>query len=514
MRPLSLDVRNKCLKLSRKLVRLLSRRVRSLRSVSFAALRVSRRRSSGSPFHSVHKKIRKPSSVPSLTSKRPIADVARIPPELWLLIFREATRITPDPLDTAREVSFLSREQSPACQLEAYRANIKLKLSLACVCRRWNSLMREFLYEFVWINRGTQAKALAHTLLLEDVRGAPVSSGWYIRRLHIETSMLDRCAPIDVRNILDYASQLVIYTDHHSVKQNVFAQDPRCSTETIFSLLAQSSKDLRRLSWKNYDETPLYIQMSALFDRPSAIEYLEITTCSPVQAAYGTPPDFPAIELPALRSLKVEVDDYTFSIFAAWRMPKLQSLSVVSCEFNYRGRGFSSFFQEHGPSLRQLELGHSSSLVESHMLNLARPEFELAKWCPNLREFICSADAEWHWQTPDWIPPHVLLPTHRRIEFIGIRGIDKRLAELDDTFTLLEQMLSLQRAAFPNLRFIRDLSPESHALRTQRPSSRVAAFWERLLKTCQEQGVWLEDFHGVNITSRALKRASLDLAAL
>ncbi|KAH8111314.1 hypothetical protein DFH11DRAFT_1614443 [Phellopilus nigrolimitatus] len=196
----------------------------------------------------------------------------------------------------------------------------------------------------------------------------------------------------------------------------------------------------------------------------------------------GHLPHFSAIELPALRSLKVEVDDYTFSIFAAWRMPKLRSLSVVSCEFNYRGQGFL-FFQTHGSAI--------SSLIESHVLDLARPELELAKWCPNLCEFICSADAEWHWQTPDWIPPHVLLPTHPTVEFIGIRGIDKRLGERDDTFMLLEQLSSLQRAAFPSLRFIRDLSPESHALRTYRPSARVATFWTRLLMTCQEQGVWL-----------------------
>lgn len=108
----------------------------------------------------------------------------------------------------------------------------------------------------------------------------------------------------------------------------------------------------------------------------------------------------------------------------------------------------------------------------------------------------------------------VLLPTHPRIEFIGIRGIDIRLREFDDTFTLLEQLGSLQRAAFPNLRYIRDLSPESHALRTNKPSTRISTFWSRLLKTCQEQGVWLEDYHGVNITSRALKRASLIIGGL
>lgn len=464
---------------------------------------------------------------------RPVIDESRLPPELWLQILREATRMTPDPFDSTQTgLSFLEREPSPECELEAYKTNIRDKLNLTLVSRRWHALMREYVYEFVWISHGTQAKALAHTLLLEDLRGAPVSSGWYIRRLHIETSTLDRCAPIDIRNILDYASQLVVFTDKHSVKQNMFAPaDPRCSPEMLLSLLSQSSKDLRRLSWKNYDEQPLHIHMTPLFhtNRPSAIEYLEITSCSPdyASAAFNMNSksgvlNFPAIELPALRALKVELDDFTFSILAAWNLPKLTALSVVSCEFNYGGLGFTSFFQKHGASLTQLELGHSSSLIESqvpHQLNV-----QLVQWCPNLREFICSAEAEWHWQTPDWIPPHVLLPTHPKIEFIGIRGIDKRLADvdtnlhgsdttgIDDTFMLLEQLSSLQRAAFPSLRFIRDLSPESHAMRTQRPSIRVINFWSRLLKNCQEQSVWLEDLHGVNITNRALKRASVDVS--
>ena len=32
----------------------------------------------------------------------------------------------------------------------------------------------------------------------------------------------------------------------------------------------------------------------------------------------------------------------------------------------------------------------------------------------------------------NWIPPHVLLPTHPlKVEFIGIRGIDKWLGDVD-----------------------------------------------------------------------------------
>ena len=419
----------------------------------------------------------------------------------------------PDPLDTSRNNFFLQVEQLGPSQLEYYEDSMRMKRDLALVCKQWNTLSRMYLYEFIWISRASQATMLARTLRMEDRKGYP-SSGRYIRRLHIQTSTFHRCAPVDIKAILDFASQLLIFTDCHSIKQSCFEpMDPCCSSQMMFSNIARHNKQLKYLKWTNYDDLFFQMRMPTPFSTPQFLEYLDLSSCSgDLLASFAPDRKALAIDLPALRALKVEVDDFAFAIFASWYMPLLQFLSVVSCEFNYHGRGFSLFFQAHGSRLVQLELGHSSSLVESHVHTLDRQPFPLAAWCPNLRELICSADAEWHWQTPDWIPPHVLLPTHPTIDFIGIRGIDARLKEMDDTFTLLEQLSSLQRAAFPSLRCIRDLSPESHAMRTCRPSQRITNFWTRLVKRCQEQGVWLEDLNGVNITSRALKRASLDVA--
>ncbi|TDL27466.1 hypothetical protein BD410DRAFT_421655 [Rickenella mellea] len=460
------------------------------------------------PF--ANKAAKRPTTGPLQTPFR--FDPSRIPTEIWLRILREATSFPSHLFDTPHEPSFLEQEKCRARRLPAYYGNLFTKRSLALVSHRWNSFSREFLYEFVWISSAAQAKALAHTLLMEFVRGVPQSSGWYIRRLHIETSTLNRCDPIDITTILDYAPRLTNYSDRQSVKRSVYeSSDPRCSSQTHFSLLAQSNKELRRLAWTNYDDLPIYMHMESLLTKPSVLEYLEIISTSLSCVSFAPYLDTPHITLPALRSLKVEVDDFTFALLAAWDIPKLEALSVVSCEFNYSGRGFSAFFQAHGDHLHQLELGHSSSLVESQAPTRDPEPLSLAKWCPNLRELICSADTEWHWQTPDWIPPHILLPTHPKIEFIGIRDIDKRLVETDDTFTLLEQLCSLQRDAFPALRYIRDLSMESHVMRTYRPSTRIVNFWMQLLKRCQEQGVWLEDLKGVNITTRTLKRASMDI---
>ncbi|KZT25468.1 hypothetical protein NEOLEDRAFT_1178266 [Neolentinus lepideus HHB14362 ss-1] len=450
----------------------------------------------------------------------------RLPPEIWLLILREATIPTYDPLDTSQELSFLD---SPALRQADYRTCMHIKRDISLVSRSWHAMSLSLLYEFVWVSRAAQAKALAHTLLLQEVTTGD-TCGRFIRRLHIQTSVLERCPPADLRTIVSYAPQLIIFTDHQSIQRNRYEEpDPKCSPEKICSLLAHPNNKLRRLSWTTYDDTPFHLDMSPLLSHPTVhLEYLELSSCSPNFSAI-LPQAVRSVSIPNLRSLKVSLDNVTFAVLAKWEMPLLTNLSVVSADYSYAGPGFAAFFEQHGHKIRQLELGHSSALVEEYVL--ARPHhatshhpIRLADWCPNLREFICSADAEWHWQTPDWIAPHVLLPTHPTLEFIGIRDFDTRLkndaalpwatSTSDDApfFPLLEQMGSLLwKEAFPRLRYVRDLSEESHRMRVHHPENRVVSFWAKVIKRCSVRGVWLEDYMGVNITLRTLKRASLNL---
>jgi hypothetical protein len=362
-------------------------------------------------------------------------------------------------------------------------------------------------------------------------------SGRFIRSLHIETPTLERCAPNDLRTILDYSPELVLYSDYHSIRRNFYGDscDPRSSPQELFSALAHPKNNLRRLAWTNYDDVSFHFHMSPTLETTAAnLQYLELSVCSPHSPSIFSEPAedahvlstcIPVITLPALRTLKVTLDNATFAVLAAWVMPELTNLSVVSSDFSYAGTGFSKFFHMHGLKIGQLELGHSSSTIEEHYLtHTQNPQpITLADWCPNLREFICSADAEWNWQNPDWIAPHILLPTHPRLEFIGIRDIDKRLVDdaavspswsiWDDApfFPLLEQVGTLlHRSAFPALMYIRDLSETSDAMR-RHPQARVNKFWTKVLLRCQERKVWLEDFMGVNVTIRDLKRAGLNL---
>ncbi|KAL6303286.1 hypothetical protein BKA93DRAFT_346419 [Sparassis latifolia] len=461
------------------------------------------------------------------------ASVPYIPPEVWGLIIHHACLLDYDPLVSISQLSFLD---SAASHLACYRAVMRIKTTLSLVCQSWHHFAQPYLFEFVWISSAAQAKVLARTLLIEYISSSDHgTSGKYIRRLHIETPALERCAPADLRTILEYSPNISVYSDYHSVQRGVGdgAADPRCSPEAILRLVTHPK--MRRLSWTSYDDLPFELRMSPfLTNVATRLEYLELSSRS--STLRGPSPDhveFPAMAvcLPSLRALKVSLDNNTFAVLASWDMPALTNLSVLSSDFSYTGTGFAQFFHAHGLKLRQLELGHSSSLVEEyylttphHLLQMQQshtqpPPVPLAEWCPNLREFICSADAEWHWRSPDWIAPHILLPAHPCVEFIGIRDIDTRLLEDPavphapaDTpyFLLLEQMSSiLCHDAFPSLRFVRDLSTESHRMRTVRPSERVLGFWSRVVQKCHERAVWLEDCEGVNITQRALKRAAL-----
>ncbi|KAG6840124.1 hypothetical protein C0991_008714 [Blastosporella zonata] len=500
-------------------------------------------------------------------SEPPRSTLPYLPPELWNLILRHATSSFSD---SPRTVSFLSLAHSH-CHLHRrlanYRATMRTKADLTLVCKDWHTYAQDVLYESVWISCASEARSLALAL---TGTGVSAHSGKFIRHLHIETPTLERCDPADLRTILDSAPRLEVYSDYRSVRRNGYNEksDPRSTPRELLSTLAHPNNSLRRLSWTNYDDVSFHLHMSPMLETTTAnLEFLELTFCSThLQASCSVEtlftPEAITLTFPALRSLKVTLDNDTFAVLATWTMPSLRNISVLSADFSYASSGFSQFFRVHGPKLTQLEFGHSSSTIEEHYLtqppatNTPQPfSIPLAAWCPNLVEFICSADAEWNWQHPDWIAPHVLLPTHPSLQLIGIRDIDKRLREDDGAqeqryFGLLEQIGSLlQRDAFPSLRYIRDMSWESDKMRrgvgdvyvtdngsamsrfgllsrmrrqgldeeeplVSRETRQVLKFWESVLARCRAAGVWLEDHAGVNVTMRDLRRAEAGKGAV
>ncbi|KAF9031608.1 hypothetical protein BJ165DRAFT_1358244, partial [Panaeolus papilionaceus] len=406
--------------------------------------------------------------------------------------------------------------------------------------------------------------------------------GTYIKRLHVETLPLDKCSPHDLLLILQHCPNLEVFEDWRSVRRAMFrlvvGGDERVPFASEGMGRHVAARPLKRVCWTNYDydvgdferggglggsEMGMSTPTLGMGVSGASLANLELelqmngtssTSMHDAQAQSYT------LTLPALSSLKATLDNATFFILSTWDLPVLRNLSVIAADFGYAGKGFKRFFEVHGGKVRQLELGHSSGEVEEWWVVVnphANPNNQppntdassspfavpLNTYCPNLTEFICCADAEWNWTSPDWIAPHVLMPRHEGLEVIGVRGLERRLrgdlgeavgrrgGDVDEVgergmslraalrlrglredpyFMLLQQFGSLlRREAFPGLLKVRDMSPESDWVRrvVARANGRiVGAFWERVVERCEARGVVLEDWRGGEVRRGAVGR--------
>ncbi|KAL1741368.1 hypothetical protein HDZ31DRAFT_45588 [Schizophyllum fasciatum] len=427
------------------------------------------------------------------------------------------------------------------------------KMALMLTSHRFASIATQHLFHTVYISHKEQARLLAQRLQAPD---AQENIGIHIRVIRIAPvparrsgkaaqqdafssdsvfdpstycsgyqspayggydspipSVFDRIDARDVRTILLHAPNLEVYEDHAGVRYSLFDAGGQCTPEAVLDILA--SRQLTRLAWTTYAHpmplAPALVRMSTTL-RWLELQCLENEDADEFGALdeYGIPQhdvsamnggmEADAVCLAELQTLKLTLSNPTLKLLAAWRLPKLRNLSILASDFAYAGQGFGAFFESHGTRIRQLELGHSSAIIEEYWLSrgleagapggiLRGREGLLAGWCPNLKEFICSADAEWNWHDPDRIRPHTLLKAHPTLLFIGVRDIEKRLR--DDLelaherrrgrrgpqgvevhsyaeqvgndgeevfFRLLEQMQSLLRKGdFPALKFVRDM---------------------------------------------------------
>ncbi|KAF6741513.1 hypothetical protein DFP72DRAFT_833206, partial [Ephemerocybe angulata] len=501
-----------------------------------------------------------------------------LPPELWIYIFHLATSpshpfLSSSIVTPSTPISFMEYPSSHSHLIPQYNAAMAFKCSLTHVCRLWHDLMQEVLFEFVWITKGKDASRIVELL---DARAFTYpfdtrSVGRHIRRIHIETPPRELCSPQDIIRLVELSPGLVIFSDFQSIRRNptfhIFStplRDSDCHQaadhRVLSALLDPPHRDpgLRRLSWTNYDyengdyEAGMRYYLRVFGPKieraQDRLEFLELTLS---KSSVGAAP----LHLPALRSLKVTLDNITFAVLASWDIPVLQNLSVISADFSYAGDGFAQFFISHGEKIVQLELGHSSGEVEEFWIaggpgandgtnQTPHTLPAIATWLPNLKQLIVSADAEWDWQNPNVIAPHVLIPSHPTLDFIGIRDLQRRIYEglerveardadrlarggkpdalpppdappvegFDPWFALIAQFSGLaQREAFPKLKYIRDLSWESGAMRNDGNWRRVGSLWIRVVKMCRDNKVWLEDCAGVNITFGSLWRVEQEV---
>ena len=115
----------------------------------------------------------------------------------------------------------------------------KQKLAFSLFSKEWGCLVQDQIYKFVWIYHVEQAKALTCTLQMQNIVDRKVPSWHYICHLHMDTKVLECCMVTDIRTILDYAVNLVMYSDFHSVHWHRYDKvpDPQCTPEQMFKML-------------------------------------------------------------------------------------------------------------------------------------------------------------------------------------------------------------------------------------------------------------------------------------
>lgn len=221
-----------------------------------------------------------------------------------------------------------------------------------------------------------QAKALTCTLQMQNIVNRKVPSWHYICCLHMDTKVLECCMVTDIRTILDYAPNFVMYSDFYLVHWHQYNEvpEPQCMPEQMFKMLMHPKNQLKWLSLTNYNNNLLFLfHISPVLQHTSSLlQYLELLLSN----FYFSSTEYlnmlllsMVITLPTLRSLKVNLNNVTFTVLVLWEMSLLTNLSILSTDFSYAGSGFMQFFAMHGTKLHQLELD-PSPLIEEHYLLL------------------------------------------------------------------------------------------------------------------------------------------------
>ncbi|KAF9460323.1 hypothetical protein BDZ94DRAFT_1311581 [Collybia nuda] len=124
------------------------------------------------------------------------------PTEIWLLIFRWATW-APDVLDPVRSHDFTRgpplREQGPV------KASLATKIQLVLVCKRWNALASQYLYESILLNKVGSSQNLSNTLDdHKSKRGSFRPLGECTKRIDIVfASLCNYMSPLEIAHELE-----------------------------------------------------------------------------------------------------------------------------------------------------------------------------------------------------------------------------------------------------------------------------------------------------------------------
>jgi hypothetical protein len=298
-----------------------------------------------------------------------------IPPEIWRLIFRQATYY-PGLLDTSpvpplaesprcwtvnvTSPEDLSNGQTPIFTSRVRRAHMKTKLSLVLVCRLWQCVAYEFLYEYILINSRSKLSCLVATL-----EGSPRATatpeetssaarrhlGWSIKSIELDPSYWWAAFP----GSMDLCSRLFRLCDDIRIfwgytTSSMVDADMKTPATVAFHEISQLIKSLRYCSvdWTPVSINPLSSGLLPIkfMHTYGLMEYLRLNL-----NGYGAYADYP-ISLPRLHTIDLITpeDDMiissVMSILAKWNLPALRTVSLSSFT-NPKSPALESFFAAH-----------------------------------------------------------------------------------------------------------------------------------------------------------------------
>jgi hypothetical protein len=324
-----------------------------------------------------------------------MATALRLPPELWLIIFRLATD-APEAYDTSILPPLTSYPRSwddhdalSGPEIDVHNFAVHTKYCIALVSRQWNGLALGLLYEHVLVRSSEGLSSLV--LALNNRRnigngsseGVPKDPTWHTQRLelniysamHFDYYTLGRTTYFgDVATLLSFCPNLKVFnlSTEHDWKTYW-----RTSATSLIPILQKVGSTLRHLRWDSDDpiETlPKWLSCLPL------LEVLEIHADSHRDSGRGGP----AASLPCLHTLiiygmgQLGVTD----VVARWDLPCLKRL-ILRVKFEL----------DEDPDEYRLLTAFGVRITDLDITDcLTQGIRPLISRCPNLTELSISAD--------------------------------------------------------------------------------------------------------------------------
>lgn len=267
----------------------------------------------------------------------------KLPPELWLIIFRWATR----PDDGQLSCTY---EPFEGCFDLVSEMVLRTRRSLVQVCRTWRALAISILYEDVRVR--PDADALKEFLESDQFSSEGNSStpGRWVRRLELPYTSTDYSSSTDVIQILQSCPFL------HTLIRPYLPDIPRESPESRYGfptgMVALSS--LTRLDWWHYHTVARSGGINSLVDVLHNAPYLQYLTLG---GEFHTAPELGALHLPVLTTLRLRRVSATLLLrICGWELP---SLAHIIVDFAPENHAIEQVWSTFGRQLSTVEFGRN-----------------------------------------------------------------------------------------------------------------------------------------------------------